>query len=196
MTAEPTQPRQPGRDGAIEALIKAARELFAERGPSAVSLRDIARRAGVNHGLIHHYIGSRNDLLRLVFTVSMDQARAEVEGSETAAAGLGALRNLGQGSNEYTRLLAWALLEGHDPAAFHGRSSALDAIVGASDNDSRQLRVALAMAMVQTLGWKLFGSYVVAAAGLDAEADDAVRRDVEALVDRIVTEAAAGERAR
>ena len=190
------EPRTPGREGAIEALIKAARELFAERGPSAVSLRDIARRAGVNHGLIHHYIGSRDDLLRLVFSVSMDHARAEVEGSESAAAGLGALRQLGQGSDEYTRLLAWALLEGYDPAAFHGRSSALDAVVAAGDNDSRQLRVALAMAMVQTLGWKLFGSYVVAAAGLDREDDDVVRGDVEQLVNRIVTDAAGGDRAR
>ena len=190
------EPRTPGREGAIEALIKAARELFAERGPSAVSLRDIARRAGVNHGLIHHYIGSRDDLLRLVFSVSMDHARAEVEGSESAEAGLGALRQLGRGSDEYTRLLAWALLEGYDPSAFHGRSSALDAVVAAGDNDSRQLRVALAMAMVQTLGWKLFGSYVVAAAGLDREDDDVVRGDVEQLVNRIVTDAAGGDRAR
>ena len=185
------EPRRPGREGAIEALIAAARELFAERGPSAASLRDVARRAGVNHGLIHHYIGSRDDLLRLVFTVSMDQARAEVEGSADAAAGLGALRNLGAGSSEYTRLLAWALLEGYDPKAFHGRSSALDAIVAASENDSRQLRVALAMAMVQTLGWKLFGSYVLAAAGFDGEDEHDLRRDVESLVDVIVSEAAA-----
>jgi AcrR family transcriptional regulator len=190
------EPRQPGREGAIEALVDAARALFAERGPSAVSLRDIARRAGVNHGLIHHYIGSRDDLLRLVFTMSMDHARVEVEGAADAAAGLGALRRLGAGSDEYTRLLAWALLEGHDPAAFHGRSSALDAIVAASENDSRELRVALSMAMVQTLGWKLFGPYVLAAAGFDGDDEAAVRRDVESLVDGIVSEtAAAGDRA-
>jgi len=187
--------RQPGREGATLALVAAARELFAARGPSAVSLRDIARRAGVNHGLIHHYIGSRDDLLRLVFTTSMDNARAEVEGSAGAASGLGALRRLGAGSDEYTRLLAWALLEGHDPAAFHGRSSALDAIVAASADDSHELRVALAMAMVQTLGWKLFGQYVLAAAGFERTDEDAVRRDVESLVDGIVSAASATERA-
>ena len=183
--------RQPGRDGAIEALIDAARELFAERGPSAVSLRDVARRAGVNHGLIHHYIGSRDDLLRLVFTTSMDHARAEVDGAPDSTSGLGALRRLGAGSDEYTRLLAWALLEGRDPAEFHGRSSALDAIVAANEDDSRELRVALAMAMVQTLGWKLFGPYVLAAAGFDAKDDAGVRSDVESLVDGVVSEAAA-----
>ena len=193
--SEPT--RQPGREGAIEALIDAARELFAERGPSAVSLRDVARRAGVNHGLIHHYIGSRDDLLRLVFTASMDHARAKVEGATDSMSGVGALRRLGAGNDEYTRLLAWALLEGRDPAEFHGRSPALDAIVAANDDDSRDLRVALAMAMVQTLGWKLFGPYVLAAAGFDATDAAGVRTDVDVLVDGLVSAAAAaGKRAR
>jgi AcrR family transcriptional regulator len=161
-----------------------------------VSLRDIARRAGVNHGLIHHYIGSRDDLLRLVFDRSTDQASQQVEGAGDVAAALRALRSLGEGSSDYSRLLAWALLEGHDPADFHGRSAALDAVVRAGGEDSHELRVALAMAMVQTLGWKLFGDYARLAAGLDEDDPEAVRRDVDALVDRLVTEASATTGAR
>lgn len=182
--------RRPGRDGAVEALVDAARELFVEHGPNAVSLRDVAKRAGVNHGLIHHYIGTREDLLRLVFSVSTDRARQEVAGTDDPVDGLRALRTVGGTSDDYTRLLAWALLEHRDPAAFHGRSSALDAVVATAGSDSRQLRLALAMAMVQTLGWKLFGGYALAAAGLDAEDPSAIRWDTEALVDQIVTNAA------
>src|SRR5919108_1157990 len=152
--AEPRAPRQRGRESAVEALVDAARALFAERGPDAVSLRDVARRAGVNHGLIHHYIGSRDDLLRLVFDRSTDQARRQVEGAADVTSALDALRGLGGGSSDYTRLLAWALLEGHDPAEFHGRSAALDAVVRAGGSDPPELRVALAMAPGQTLGWK------------------------------------------
>lgn len=183
--------REPGRQGAIDAIVEASRALFAEHGPNGVSLRDIARRAGVNLGLIHHYIGSRDDLLRLVFSLSMGQARNSVGDAPDVSSALSALRGLGAGSDEYTRLLAWALLEGRDPAEFHGRSSALDAIVAAGGDDSREVRVALAVAMVQTLGWKLFGDYVLAAAGLDDDRDG-VRRDAEALVDDLVERAAAG----
>jgi AcrR family transcriptional regulator len=183
--------RRRGRESAVEALVEAARALFAVHGPDAVSLRDIARAAGVNHGLIHHYIGSRDDLLRLVFDRSTEQARRQVEGSDDITSALRALRSLGEGSSDYSRLLAWALLEGHDPAEFHGRSAALDAVVRAGGDDSRDLRVALAMAMVQALGWKLFGRYALVAAGLDGEDPDSVRRDVEALVDRLVSEAPA-----
>lgn len=179
--------RRRGRESAVEALVEAARALFAERGPDAVSLRDIARRAGVNHGLIHHYIGSRDDLLRLVFDRSTEQARQQVEGADDVGTALRALRSLGEGSSDYSRLLAWALLEGHDPAEFHGRSAALDAVVRAGREDSHELRVALAMAMVQTLGWKLFGRYALVAAGLGDEDPEAIHREMEALVDRLVS---------
>jgi AcrR family transcriptional regulator len=181
--------RRRGREGAIEAILDAARALFAERGPNAVSLRDVARRAGLNHGLIHHYIGTREDLLRLVFSSSSEHARREVEGAAGPVDALRAMRHTAGDRDDYSRLLAWALLEGRDPVEFHGRSPALDAIVRASGEDSRELRLALAAAVVQTLGWKLFGDYAIAAAGLDGEDRDAVRRETEQMIDRLVTEA-------
>jgi AcrR family transcriptional regulator len=194
MTQDVTQAvtRRPGRQGAVEALVEAARSLFAERGPDAVSLRDVARRAGVNHGLIHHYIGGRDDLLRLVFATSTEQARREVADEDDPLAALHALRQVGGRGEEYSRLLAWALLEGHDPRQFHGRSAALDAVAragGCTDRDSRPLRIALAAAMVQILGWKLFGPYALAAAGLDEGDSDDVRGELERLVDRLLTDA-------
>lgn len=182
-----------GREGTVAALVQAARELFAERGPAAVSLRDIAKRAGVNHGLIHHYVGSRDDLLRLVFTTSTEQATSEVLHAGDPVAALRHLRSVGGASSDYSRLLAWALLEGLDPMEFHGRSSALDAVVGIA-GESHEVRVAVATAIVHALGWKLFGAYALNAAGLDAEDPDAIRREAEALVDRMVEGASRGAR--
>ena len=182
--------RRPGREGAVDALVEAARDLFVERGPDAVSLRDVARRAGVNHGLIHHYIGSREDLLRLVFGRATEQARRELDGAADPVDAIRRLRARGGRRDDYSRLLAWSLLERRDPADFHGRSSALDAVLATDPEGSRDLRVAVAAAMVQTLGWKLFGSYAVTAAGL-AEADaEIVRTRLEQLVDGLVAEAA------
>ena len=56
-------PETPPVRSARDALLVAAVELFAERGPASVSLRDVARHAGVNHGLIHRHFGSKDDLL-------------------------------------------------------------------------------------------------------------------------------------
>lgn len=54
-----------GREEVVAALIASAAALFAERGVSGVSLREIAARAGVNHGLIHRHFGSKENLRRV-----------------------------------------------------------------------------------------------------------------------------------
>lgn len=50
-------------DTGEEALVRAAIDLYAERGPGSVTTRDIAERAGVNQGLIYHYFPSRDALI-------------------------------------------------------------------------------------------------------------------------------------
>ena len=47
-------------------LLDAAERLFFERGPDAVGLRDVAREAGVSHGLITHYFKTYEGLVESV----------------------------------------------------------------------------------------------------------------------------------
>src|SRR2546425_12245140 len=49
--------RPRGREEVMNALLESARKLIVERGPS-VALRDIADDAGVNFGLLYHYLGT------------------------------------------------------------------------------------------------------------------------------------------
>ncbi|MGW7255870.1 TetR/AcrR family transcriptional regulator [Streptomyces sp. NPDC054834] len=64
--AEPAeeQPRRRRRDpeGHRAAIIEAARHTFAERGYARTTLREIARRAGVTHGLITRHFLSKERL--------------------------------------------------------------------------------------------------------------------------------------
>jgi AcrR family transcriptional regulator len=73
--SEVAQRRGPGRPrkerGAAStrsAIVRAASEEFAERGYEAASLRAIARRAGVDSALVHHYFDDKADL----FTASLE----------------------------------------------------------------------------------------------------------------------------
>lgn len=50
------------------ALLQAAREILAERGPDGFSLRDCARRAGVSHAAPTHHFGDVKGLLTAVAT--------------------------------------------------------------------------------------------------------------------------------
>ena len=53
----------PARIEATDALLDAAEQLLLEIGYSAITVRKVAERAGVNHGLVHYYFGSMEDLL-------------------------------------------------------------------------------------------------------------------------------------
>ena len=49
--------------GAEEALLDAAERLLAEVGYAGITTRRLAEAAGVNHGLVHYYFGSNENLL-------------------------------------------------------------------------------------------------------------------------------------
>jgi AcrR family transcriptional regulator len=49
-----------------EALLEAADKLLAERGAQALTLRDVARAAGVSHAAPYHHFASLDDLLAAV----------------------------------------------------------------------------------------------------------------------------------
>lgn len=63
----PRSGRRPGTSGTRAAILEAARLAFADRGYDAVSVRGIAREAGVDPALVHHYFGSKDRL----FTASL-----------------------------------------------------------------------------------------------------------------------------
>lgn len=49
-----------------EQLVRTALRLFSEKGYRGASVRDIARAAGVNEGLLYHYFSGKGDLFRAV----------------------------------------------------------------------------------------------------------------------------------
>ena len=49
-----------------EALLDAAEQLLPSRGPEALTLREVARHAGVSHGAPYHHFASRDALLAAV----------------------------------------------------------------------------------------------------------------------------------
>lgn len=54
--------RRPGPSATRPLIVKAARELFAEKGFDGTSLRAVARAAGVDPALVHHYFAGKEAL--------------------------------------------------------------------------------------------------------------------------------------
>jgi AcrR family transcriptional regulator len=69
MTTKRSRRRTPppeGKEEVVAAIVAAARTSFADLGYSGASVRDIAKTAKVNHGLVHRHFGSKEGLLRAV----------------------------------------------------------------------------------------------------------------------------------
>jgi AcrR family transcriptional regulator len=54
-----------------QAILRAALQVFADRGYESVSLRDIAEHADVAHGVIRHHFGSKDAVWRAVVDIAV-----------------------------------------------------------------------------------------------------------------------------
>jgi AcrR family transcriptional regulator len=171
-----------GREEVEAAILQAATDLFAERGPAATSIRDIAARSKVNHGLVFRYFGTKEQLVGAV----LDHLGATTTASlETDPTGAEAQRAM----DRHMRVMARTLLDGY-PAGklqtrFPGASQMFERIRTGHDSD-RSARLAVANALALQLGWRLFAPFLRSATDLDDLTDAELQQAVGAEFDRIV----------
>ena len=74
MTSEPTgaSGRRGGRDLRSE-LLRTSRQLLDESGPTALSMREVARRAGCTHQAPYHYFANREAILAALVCEGFDE---------------------------------------------------------------------------------------------------------------------------
>lgn len=64
--------RRPGAPDTRGAIVAVARESFATRGYDSTTLRGVAREAGVDPALLHHYFAGKHDLFLQAMDVPFD----------------------------------------------------------------------------------------------------------------------------
>ncbi|MFJ7129784.1 TetR family transcriptional regulator [Streptomyces sp. NPDC098101] len=70
----PSRAAEESGPGARARILEAARDQFAERGYDKASVRGIARAAGVDPALVHHYFGSKDEVFAAAVEVSFEPA--------------------------------------------------------------------------------------------------------------------------
>lgn len=122
-------------------LIDAAITLLRQRPFSEVGVRDIAALADVNHGFVHTWFGSKNDLLLRVVRQLLESLAQK---TASAAPGTTALNPTEPDAQLAVRLLIWLNLEGVDTQQLFSSLVVLDVlekryveIEGISPSDAR-----------------------------------------------------------
>jgi AcrR family transcriptional regulator len=88
--------------GARDALIRAARDLFMERDYEEVTTEEILRRSGVSRGALYHHFPSKIDLFRAVYEASERRVIERV--AELSSSATGPFEALVEGARAYLRL--------------------------------------------------------------------------------------------
>ncbi|MBJ2182532.1 TetR/AcrR family transcriptional regulator [Pseudomonas veronii] len=167
-----------GKDEIKAALLRAADELFGLRSPDAVSVRDVAARAGVNHALLHRHFGNKENLLKEVLLDHAVVFRTAASSAESAVQAASHMAAIAAARPAFTKIIAQLLISGHPPAEFVledggvGRLTRRHINETAEDrpSDIAQLEVAVAMSLL--FGWTLFSPFLLHAAGYSGSEKD------------------------
>jgi AcrR family transcriptional regulator len=168
----------------VAAVLDAAADLFAQRGPAATSIRDIATAARVNHGLVYRHFGTKERLVGAVLEHLGGNLIALMSQGASAA-------DIEPATDRHIRVLARALLDGYPVGQLQTRFPNIALLLAAVrpryGDDDRAARLAVANAVALQLGWRMFGPFLRSSTGLDDVTDAQLRDVVGAQVDRILS---------
>lgn len=160
-----------GRVEVAAAILAAATDLFAERGPAATSIRDIAARANVNHSLLFRHFGTKEQLIGAV----LDHLGADVGALLSAGA---PAAELDRALDLQMRVMARSLLDGYPAGQLQTRFPAIAALLDSllpRHDDKTEARRAVANALALQFGWRLFAPILRSATGIDELTDAELR---------------------
>jgi AcrR family transcriptional regulator len=170
----PEERRPRGRAEVVESLLDAASSLFAERGPEAVSVRDIAARARVNHALLHRHFESKERLIEAVLQRHAAAFREVVAVSTSPREAAEALFVHLRKEPGFLRMIAYLILQGAPPETLVVPDGGLKALLSVTARDQpvgEDARADTLMSAALALGWALFEPFLVQASGNAPPAD-------------------------
>ena len=170
-----------------QAILAAARELFAAHGVDGVSVRDIAAAAGVNHALVHRYFGAKGDMVAAILASEAEamssMGRPDADDGESLAALREVLDHVLTERRTTLLLLLRAEMDGLTPERLLDGAPArplglLEAWLaahgsGAADPEPQALAMVLGAAI---MGLAALQPMLSSGAGLEDEDPDEVRR--------------------
>jgi AcrR family transcriptional regulator len=163
-------------------LVRAAADLLSEVGPRAVSVRAIAERAEVNHGLVHYYFGGKDALLGEAMAELVERHRRlvdEMTAGRPRPVPLGLSRDM-----DYLRAVVRCVLDGEMGLALTelrlGASvprAALEDVLSSSSGraSTEVITTTVLLAAALEMGWAALEPFLFAVADIGPDEQESVR---------------------
>ena len=182
------------RAATVAAIVAAATDLVARKGPDGFGLAELGARAGVSFGLIHRYFGGKAGLLKETLRQPFAKQLArvlELYASGDAArspAPVVSMLFAAHGRNpDYVRLIAWGILtELLTEDVFATHRPMVERLLARYRRDLQDegadavdARAVAALLLCATLGFQLFRPMLESLLAPDARFDAAYQRHLE-----------------
>lgn len=168
-----------GKTSVMDALVAATIELIVERGLE-ISVRQIADRAGVNHGLVHAYFGNKRSLLAAAAHEINVRASQDLDPQGFPRPDMAARRN-----GELAKALARIHLDaGADLFSNHPVVDSWRIALAKSDENlsSAEVDSMIARSAALGLGWALYADHICELLQLDPERRSSIEADIYELI--------------
>jgi AcrR family transcriptional regulator len=179
-----SEQRRGGREQTTTAILDAAERLFADRGFTAVTVRDIAAEAGVSHALVHRYLGSKEQVYRATLSRRETTIRdAATPGDDLIGVTRLMLREAVLHQRVYVRLIAHSALHGLSYEKTVGQFAATARLVElarqtaaeegeARDPEAPDPRFVIASVVAMLIGWSAAREWILRASDLGGMSDE------------------------
>jgi AcrR family transcriptional regulator len=176
------------QDDNEQRILKVAERLFARRGYSNTTIREIAEQAHVTHPLIYHYWGSKRGLLSAVLERNQSRMRAVIDkDADPHETILELVRENLAGSRTYLLILVRAWADGMPAREWPGGYPAIEGLLcqllTGSEGHDTEVRETLACAVALLTGWVLLEKQLLEVVELPlsarGSARDALIRSIE-----------------
>lgn len=161
----------------MEAILNAAEELLASEGIEQVTLRQIADRAGVQHGLITRHFGTKQELLREVIERGVRNALAELKAHPGALEGTVAILRYFEQHPAPIRVTTQAALNGVPPKVAMSRFPNIAELLRRLEEDEgldlQTAKINAAVTNSLLLGVVLMRPWLLATTAIEGEAEEA-----------------------
>lgn len=180
------------RTEAEEKLIAAAADMLGEVGPRAMTVRGVAERAGVNHGLVHHYFGGKDGLAEAAMLHLVQQhandVRAQSQGNPIPAP-------LALNNEPHLRAVVRSVLDDEMKLATMELTAGVSVPRGALQHVARmkqldepdmQTKALAAMGMALEMGWAALEPFIFSVADIGEDQQESVREIVREMRNTLI----------
>lgn len=182
--------RPTGREEIRAAVLKAANELFASLPPEAVTVKEIAKRARVNHGLIHRHFGGKDALLSEVLKDHAKAFRTSIDPGLSAVQTASQMFDVIQERPAFFRILIHLLINDYSISDIWQSGAGLERRTmltlrekGYEENrhGDEDVRLRVALSSLVMLAWPVLEDFLIYAVGYSG-GDEKARNFVRSIL--------------